>query len=143
MKLIITALLILCSVNAFAGTMVCQEWGYANSPEEFHNIKLEKLENHFVISPEGTVWSASGRTYTKVDPEQYDLVDPNVTVYKLGLELLYVYKEGKNTNIGISHLVEDSDSLFGDKELFSDCKLTAESSKRVKLPKNAMYVSAE
>lgn len=121
MKRIFTALTILCSVNAFGETMVCKEYGYANSPEGFHSITLEKIENTFEITPTKVVYTHIGRTWTKVDPKEVDLADMDVLTYKLGLEVLYIYKEKGATKIGISTLVEDSDAFFGDKALYSDC----------------------
>ncbi len=141
MKWIITAFAILCSCNTLAATMVCKEWGYANSPDDFHSIKLEKQETSFVVSEEQVVKASIGRVYSKVDPESFDLVDLNVTVYKLGLELLYIYEEEGKTNIGISHLVEDSDTFFGDKELFADCKTVIREGRPQRSTSQSLYAT--
>ena len=122
MKRFIALLTVLLSFSVHAETvLICQEWGYANSPEGFHDIKLEKVETTFSVSDERVVKLPVGTRFTKVDPETVGLADIEAETYKVGLELLYIYKAKGATKVGISHLVEESDVFFGDKELYSDC----------------------
>jgi len=122
MKRFIALLTVLLSFSVHAETvLICQEWGYANSPEGFHDIKLEKLETTFSVSDERVVKLPVGTRFTKVDPETVGLADMQAETYKVGLELLYIYKFEGATKVGIRHLVEESDVFFGDKELYSDC----------------------
>lgn len=122
MKRFIALLTVLLSFSVHAETvLICQEWGYANSPEGFHDIKLEKVETTFSVSDERVVKLPVGTRFTKVDPATVGLADIEAETYKVGLELLYIYKAKGATKVGISHLVEESDVFFGDKELYSDC----------------------
>jgi len=121
MKLIFGLVTVLFSLSVNAETLICQQWGYANSPEGFHDIKLEPVESKFYISPTEVVKHPVGTTFSKVNPEDVGLGDIDVKAYKLGLELLYIYKDKGAVKVGISHLVTDSDVFFGDKELYSDC----------------------
>lgn len=121
MKRFATLLTVLLSFSVNAETLVCQQWGYANSPEGFHDIKLEQIESTFYVSDEKVMKYPTGTTYSKVDPATVGLEDIQAETYKVGLELLYIYKDKDAIRVGVSHLVEDSDVYFGDKELFSDC----------------------
>lgn len=121
MKRFAALLTVLLSFSVNAETLVCQKWGYAPTPEDFHSIKLEHIETQFNVNPDRVVKLSVGTTYTKVDPESVGLADIQADTYKVGLELLYIYKVKGAIKVGVSHLVEDSDVYFGDKELFSDC----------------------
>jgi len=121
MKRFAAMLTVLLSFSVNAETLVCQKWGYANSPEGFHSIKLEQLESTFTVTKEKVTRGDIGVTFTKVDPDTVGLADIEAETYKVGLELLYIYKVKGAIKVGISHLVEESDVFFGDKELYSDC----------------------
>lgn len=121
MNRFIALIIVLLSFSVNAETLVCQEWGYSPNPEGFHSIKLEKIESTFYVSDEKVTKYPIGTTYSKVDPATVGLEDIQAETYKVGLELLYIYKDKGAIRIGVSHLVEDSDVYFGDKELFSDC----------------------
>jgi len=121
MNRFIALIIVLLSFSVNAETLVCQQWGYANSPEGFHDIKLEKVESTFYVTPEKVVKYPTGTTFEQVDPATVGLEDIQAETYKIGLELLYIYDDKGAIRVGVSHLVEDSDVYFGDKELFSDC----------------------
>lgn len=121
MKLISAAFIVLFSLNVQAETLICKQWGYANSPEVFHDIKLEPQESKFSVDAEEVLQYPLGQRFAKVNPEDVGLGDVEVQTYQMGLELLYIYKEKGAIQVGISHLVTNSDAFFGDKELFSDC----------------------
>lgn len=121
MKRFAAMLTVLLSFSVNAETLVCQEWGYANSPEGFHDIKLEKTETVFHVDTDQVTKQPVGTRFTKVDPATVGLADIEAETYKIGLELLYIYKVNGAVKVGISHLVEESDVFFGDKELYSDC----------------------
>lgn len=121
MKRFAALLTVLLSFSVNAQTLVCQEWGYSPTPEGFHSIKLEKVESTFYVSDDKVMKYPIGTTYSKVNPEDVGLADIQAETYKVGLELLYIYKDKGAIRVGVSHLVEDSDVYFGDKELFSEC----------------------
>lgn len=110
------------SVASSNELLVCQQWGYTPYPEDFHNIKTEPLEYVFNISP-NKVTTAIGRVYEVVDPRTVGFENLDIVAYQTpgSDHVLYVYKKGSRTEIGISQLVDDSDALYGDKELFTDC----------------------
>lgn len=126
MKKLILMLGVVFSVSAMAAddaTMVCSGYGYTQQPENFHDIKVEQIDPYkFSISKERIV-TQIGRVYEIVDPSTVGFEELDIKAYanQLAHEVLYLYKNGDKTEIGISTLIDDSDAFYGDKALYTDC----------------------
>ena len=125
MKRIVIALGLLWATAALGNdVMVCKKGGYTAEPENFHNIKVEPIvEGRFDITPERVVKLNIGVVYDVVDPSTvgFENLDIKAYVNRGRTEVLYLYKNGKNVEIGISELIDDSDAMYGDKTLYTDC----------------------
>jgi hypothetical protein len=122
MKRFIFVTLLLVSAHTMASSaMVCKQYGYAATAEDFHSIKMEASDNTFLISKD-KVSTKSGRLYQAVDPETVGFDHGTPTYLNEGSgEVLYLYQRKRKNEIGISTLIPDSDAGFLDKELYSDC----------------------
>lgn len=130
MKRMVVALGLLWASTALADDiMVCKMGGYTAEPENFHNIKVEPIvEGRFDITPERVVKLNIGVVYDVVDPSTvgFENLDVKAYVNRGRTEVLYLYKNGKNVEIGISALIDDSDAMYGDKTLYTDCSFVSQ-----------------
>jgi len=119
------ALLSLSAVSAFAGqgTMICKQWGYTDNPEHFHDIKVLSGTHNFEIN--GSRVTYAGKTFKSMDPEFVDMQGLAITYFNFNNdEVLYIYENEKGEQeVGISKLEDDSDTMFADKALYTDCSV--------------------
>ncbi|MNM20149.1 hypothetical protein D3C81_304820 [compost metagenome] len=126
MKQLILMLGVVFSLSAVADEkLVCTQYGYTPNPENFHDIKVEHIDPYvFTITKERVV-TQIGRVYEVVDPSTVGFEDLDIVAYanRYAHEVLYLYKNGDKTEIGISTLIDDSDAFYGDKALYSGCNI--------------------
>lgn len=125
MKHVLIALGLLWTTAALGNdVLVCKESGYTAEPENFHDIKVEpSVAGRFEITPERVIQLNIGVVFDIVDPSTvgFENLDIKAYINRARHEVLYLYKNGKNTEIGISTLVDDSDVFYGDKTLYASC----------------------
>lgn len=129
MKRIVIALGLLWTTAALGNdVMVCSKGGYTAEPENFHNIQIEPIvEGRFEVSTGQVVKLNIGAVYYSVDPSTVGFDDEGLDV-KTYLnstrhEVLYMYKNGEQVEIGISTLIDDSDAMYADKTVYTECDL--------------------
>lgn len=125
MKRILIAMSLIWSAGAMAEVMVCKQGGYAATAEEFHEIKVEDIaEARFEITPERVMNLNVGIPFEVVDPSTVGFEDLDIKAFmnRARNEVLYIYKNGKKTEIGISQLIDDSDAMYADKTLYTSCE---------------------
>lgn len=107
--------------SAAEQTLVCKQYGHTDKAEDFHSIKTLPLTSTFKL--EGTNVVFGDVTFKSVDPSMVGLEGLAITYYLANEEkILYFYMNDEgNREVGISHVEEDSDTIFGDKSLFTDC----------------------
>lgn len=113
-------------VNADASekiqTLVCEQYGHTDNPDDFHNIITMPKVTTFIV--DGADVTFDNKRFVSVDPETVGLEGLAVT-YILDKEeqLLYLYtNEQGEREVGVSHLEENSDSIFQDKSVYTSCK---------------------
>jgi len=123
MKGFVTVLLCAMASSAMADNLVCTGYGYTPNPEDFHSIKVDPIEPYMFTVTNAHITTQVGAVYSKVDPSIVGFEELDVAAYvdSGNHHVLYIYKNGKNTEVGISALVDDSDTMYGDKELFTQC----------------------
>lgn len=123
MKQILMVLGVLWSVTALGSeTVVCKQYGYAATADDFDNIKMDPVEAKFDISDTRVITLSVGRPFEARDPSEVGLeADTLVFFNEFSRETLYVYKKAGKMEIGISTQIPDSDDFFGDKQLFTEC----------------------
>lgn len=107
--------------NVQASTLVCQEYGYTDSAEDFHSIKTQKKVSEFKIEQQSVV--LNGVEYKSVDPGWAGLDGLAITYYTdkyNTLVYLYLNDKGKR-EVGVSALEPDSDAIFHDKAVYKNC----------------------
>jgi len=124
MKLLLSVIVAgMLSIGAQANErLVCEKYGRAETPEEFHSIKLYVVKSIFWVS-KNKITDQVARTYDRIEPEKVGLEKGTITYYNRSTrEVLYLYRNKGKSEVGISHFVEDSDAGFEDKDLFSECQ---------------------
>lgn len=101
--------------------LVCQNYGHTDKAEDFHSIKTLPLISRFKI--EGTNVSFGTSTFKSVDPSMVGLEGLAITYFLDNEEkVLYLYTNDQgDREVGISRVEKDTDSVFGDKSVFTDC----------------------
>lgn len=123
MKQVLVMLCALWSVAAMAnGTVVCKQYGYAATADDFDNIRMDPVEAKFEVSETRAISMGIGRPFDAIKPDVVGLeADTLVFFNKSAKETLYIYKKAGKMEIGISAQIPDSDDFFGDKQLFTEC----------------------
>lgn len=125
MKRILIAMSLIWSAGAMAEVMVCKQGGYAATAEEFHEIKVEDIaEARFEITPERVMNLNVAIPFEIVDPSTVGFEDLDIKAYmnRTRNEVLYLYKnEEDKFEIGVSTLIDDSDAMYADKTLYTNC----------------------
>jgi hypothetical protein len=118
-------LMLLAGVVQADETLMCGQYGYTDKSENFHRMNLLPLISIFEVSKDEVKFG--NEVFKKSDPKLVDM-DGLATTYVQpdSNKLLYVYKneQGKQ-EIGISLIKEDTDDLFADKSVFTDCETKA------------------
>lgn len=117
---LITTLLVSLAVKANEDSFVCHQYGFTQDPERFHSLSMSPQVHTFDITADRVIYQ--GRLFIGVEPRDYDFDDTVVTYLNAERnEILYFYLVDEQPEIGISRLVEDSDTFFSDKALFTHC----------------------
>ena len=115
-----------CGISeAKSDELVCHSYGHTNDSSEFHSIKVRLKETHFFFDQTGV--TVGSRHYNPIDPAEVGLEGLAVT-YLLEKEeqVLYLYRNDYGMEIGVSYIDPDTDTIFADKSLYSDCNFNVE-----------------
>lgn len=125
-QLLVGVVISLLSLSAVAEDMpngiLCGEYGHVDSAEEFDRIEMKPITNAFVMSGSSIVHGSS--SFMEISPKAVGLEEGVAKTYYQASQnrVLYVYRqENGMLNIGISHLVKDSDAGFEDKSVYTQC----------------------
>jgi len=101
--------------------LVCQNYGYTDKAEDFHSIKTLPLVSTFKLEGSDVVFGDD--VFKSVNPEMVGLEGLAITYYLDTEEkILYFYTNDEGQReVGISHVEKDSDTVFGDKSVFTNC----------------------
>lgn len=101
--------------------LICSEYGHAEQGEDFDNIEMKPISNGFVLTGNSVIHG--NVTYRMVNPEMVGIKGLDITYYEHRRnKVLYIYhNEFGKINVGISHLIKDSDTGFEDKSVYTQC----------------------
>jgi hypothetical protein len=125
-QLFVGVVVSLLSLSAVADDMpngiLCGEYGHVDSAEDFDRIEMKPITNAFLMSGSSIVHGSS--SYMEINPKAVGLEEGIAKTYFQASHnrVLYIYQqENGMVNIGVSHLVKDSDAGFEDKSVYTQC----------------------
>lgn len=103
-----------------ADELICQGYGYIPSLDGASNIQAKMKKSRFFFNRDGAI--IGGRRFTPMDPAEVGLEGLAVTYFSEEDDsVLYLYQNDGKVEIGISHIDRDTDTIFSDKAMYTDC----------------------
>ena len=121
-KFLIAGVMLGLSASALADvTVVCQNTGYTANPDNFHSIVTQIKTSAFLIDVEGI--HLENTVYPPSNPDKVGLQGLAATYSQPKQDkVVYLYEtDNGSPEIGISRIEDNSDAVFADKTLYSNC----------------------